>query len=137
MMTEDEMMDKARIAYKMGKLRNQKARLDARRNHLLREAKRKKVHVPDPFISADELLEKYPDQFKAMPGSNGTKALFVGDTADDIVSAYINDKYPAMASDNKIRLWTIYANQIIGDVEGDPIEGPNRRYKKKHWITTR
>ncbi len=132
-MTEDEMLEKARIAYKMGKLRNQKARLDARRNHLLRISKRKKVHVPAPFISADELLEKYPDQFKAMPGSNGTKALFVGDTADDIVSEYITDKYPSMALDNMIRLWTLYANQIIGNVEGRA----DRRYKKKNWVTTR
>ena len=80
-----------------------------------------------------ERLEKYPDQFKAMPGSNGTKALFVGDTADDIVSRYIDDKYPDMALDNKIRLWTIYANQVIGGVEGRI----DRRYKKKSWITTR
>lgn len=132
-MTEDEMLEKARVAYKMGKLRNQKARLDARRNQLLRISKRRKVHVPDPFISADELLEKYPDQFRAMPGSNGTKALFVGDTADDIVSKYITDKYPNMALDNMIRLWTLYANQIIGNVEGRA----DRRYKKKNWVTTR
>ena len=86
MMSEDEMIAKAKRAYKMGKLRNQKSRVDARRHHLLKLSKRRKVHVPEPFISAEELVRLYPDQFKAMPGSRGNKALFVGDTADDIVT---------------------------------------------------
>ena len=72
-----------------------------------------------------------------MPGSRGNKALFVGETADEIVSDYIDDKYPTLAQSNKIRLWTIYANQTIGTVEGNPLDGSHRRYKKRHWTTTR
>ena len=137
MMTEDEMIVKAKRAYKMGKLRNQKARVDARRHHLIRLSKKKrKVHVPEPFISAEELVRLYPDQFKAMPGSKGSKALFVGETADNIVSNYIEERYPDMPVDNKITIWVLYANQVIGVPEG-ATDVPHRRYKKKRWVTTR
>jgi len=136
MMSEDEMIAKAKRAYKMGKLRNQKSRVDARRHHLLKLSKRRKVHVPEPFISAEELVRLYPDQFKPMPGSNGNKALFVGDTADDIVTDYIDGRYPDMSADNKVTVWVLYANQVIGVPEG-AADVPHRRYKKKRWATSR
>ena len=136
-MTEDEMIVKAKFAYKMGKLRNQKLRLDARRNHMVKTSKKRKSPIPQAFMTAEELVKKYPDQFKAMPGATDVKALFIGESADDIVSLYIEAEHPELPASKKVTLWVSYANHIIESLDGNRRDGPHRRYKKKRWLTTR
>jgi len=103
---------------------------------MVKTSKKRKSPIPQAFMTAEELVKKYPDQFKAMPGSKGNKALFVGDTADDIVTDYIDGRYPDMSADNKVTVWVLYANRVIGVPEGAS-DVPHRRYKKKRWVTSR